>query len=892
MKYLNVFENVLNDIIGEDVGVLLTGKLMEGGNIFKAPGWTKEKPAMLTSRISRENIPATVKHLEKLTGINLANNLLGSTGVSPSSGDMDIAIDANTISKDEFVQRLLSAGVSPEDIKKTGESVHYKSPIVGQKEYYVQVDFMFVPDVSFAIWSLKTSPGTQYKGVYKQKLLADLTRTVNPDWKWNHFRGVLSRADNSSVFGFNPDKIAKGLLGSSASAKDLESVESIFAKLRSQKHEQDVKNAYRATVGDDEAAPKIDEDSKPSVGREFQHLEDHVYIDGVPGVKKAIDILLNVGKRSESLEVKWDGSPAIIFGRNENGVFHFGDKYSKEILTSPTDVYNYYTRTGGSEERANFAKRMASLANLYERATPTNFRGFIEGGLLYASPPPKNSQGEFYFQPNTVIYYVDSKSDLGRRIEDSQSGCAATAYFDKLPAMGGKRTPVGNTWTVFTDPGVVVIPPKLAQGKAKIDVAEAHSIYKYAANPTNSRALTAYITPEPGLSDIKNIIYSYVNSQVTSPSLMFDLGDNFVQWIQDSKKISDQKKEKLLQRIENNQLGHKVLWDTIRAIMLLKDDVIESLEHQTLGSVGIRADLGKKYGPGGEGFVYDVDGGRDPTKFVRRGAFTAANVERDRVQENTSRTGNSDTAVIGWGRGMGHKGHMYLASAVITTAAELGADPYFILSRTVGEDDPLMPEEKLSIYRKVFPKYKNIFQIATDEFPTLPAMLATLKDKGYKNAVVVVGEDQKQAFQFLTKPTKKTGQLPVQFDNIKVISRQETRDPNATNPGPRATPMREILKKPNATYDEKFAFWREAMPSQLSDKDVARYMKLAAERMGFPIDGQVDNNIKEADNPNYFGGTSLSPISGTPNSLQPQPDREDVEQYQKEMLELKRFLGR
>lgn len=70
--------------------------------------------------------------------------------------------------------------------------------------------------------------------------------------------------------------------------------------------------------------------------------------------------------------------------------------------------------------------------------------------------------------------------------------------------------------------------------------------------------------------------------------------------------------------------------------------------------------------------------------------------------EAITRTGKGDTAVVGWGRGMGHKGHMMLASSVVTKAKEAGGDPYFVVSRTVGKDDPITPEEKLAIYKKYF----------------------------------------------------------------------------------------------------------------------------------------------------------------------------------------------
>ena len=198
-----------------------------------------------------------------------------------------------------------------------------------------------------------------------------------------------------------------------------------------------------------------------------------------------------------------------------------------------------------------------------------------------------------------------------------------------------------------------------------------------------------------------------------------------------------------------------------------------------------------------------------------------------------TRTGNSDTAVVGWGRGMGHRGHMFLASSVITQANEMGADPYFFVSKTVGKDDPIMPEEKLAIYRKVFPKQAKMFQVATADMPDLNKVLAALAQVGYKNVVVVVGADQVNAFQFLVKPNK-AGELVYKtlgLDNLKVISRQMTNDPSREEEGPRATPMREVLLNPDATEQEKFAVWREAMSPAISDEEVLDLMQKAESRM-------------------------------------------------------------
>ena len=208
---------------------------------------------------------------------------------------------------------------------------------------------------------------------------------------------------------------------------------------------------------------------------------------------------------------------------------------------------------------------------------------------------------------------------------------------------------------------------------------------------------------------------------------------------------------------------------------------------------------------------------------------------KDILVEAIDRTGKSDTAVVGWGRGMGHKGHMYLASSVITQAKDMNADPYFVVSRTVGKDDPITPEEKLEIYRKVFPEHGHIFQTASDEMPDLTRVLNNLNQQGYRNAVVVVGADQVKALSYVKNyngVANKAGEVPFKFDSLEVISRQETNDPSKELEGPRATPMREILMNPDASDEQKFAVWRDAMPDALSDKEVLVLMQKAQQRMG------------------------------------------------------------
>ena len=70
------------------------------------------------------------------------------------------------------------------------------------------------------------------------------------------------------------------------------------------------------------------QEANVSEGPRIQHAEDLVFWEGSKGAIRALDALASLateeGQRTTSL--KWDGSPAVIFGRDESGQFVFTDK--------------------------------------------------------------------------------------------------------------------------------------------------------------------------------------------------------------------------------------------------------------------------------------------------------------------------------------------------------------------------------------------------------------------------------------------------------------------------------------------------------------------------------------------------------------------------------------
>lgn len=200
--------------------------LYEGGNVFKDP---QGQP--LTQRIARNDVVPTVQWLEQLTGLNLVDNMLGSTGQAETSGDLDLGIDATKVTKDVLIQQLLKQGIPKTDIRKTGDSVHLKTPILGDpNKGYVQTDFMFTDNPVWQHFSVTGgAAGSQFKGVHRHILLSSVAKAQN--LKWSPKFGLINR-DNNEVISQDPEEIAVMLLGQGHRAKDLTTVETIIKAIK------------------------------------------------------------------------------------------------------------------------------------------------------------------------------------------------------------------------------------------------------------------------------------------------------------------------------------------------------------------------------------------------------------------------------------------------------------------------------------------------------------------------------------------------------------------------------------------------------------------------------------------------------------------------------------
>lgn len=204
----------------------MKNELFEGGNVFK-----DEAGTILTKNIAKADVIPTVRWLEKVTGLELTDHMLGTTGKKEFSGDLDIAIDANEVNKNDFAAKLsdyiTQEGGDPKEwIRKSGISVHFKTPIKGDPANgFVQADFMF-GERDWMKWSMTGGrEGSELRGAHRHIILSSIANARG--MKWSFQNGLVNRETNE-IISKDPNEIAKRLLGQTATPKDLQDPEAII----------------------------------------------------------------------------------------------------------------------------------------------------------------------------------------------------------------------------------------------------------------------------------------------------------------------------------------------------------------------------------------------------------------------------------------------------------------------------------------------------------------------------------------------------------------------------------------------------------------------------------------------------------------------------------------
>ena len=353
----------------------------------------------------------------------------------------------------------------------------------------------------------------------------------------------------------------------------------------------------------------------------IDHAEDLIFWEGSKGAIRSIKSFIELEKDGyKNVTMKWDGSPAVVFGRNDEGKFVLTDKSGFVAKgyngrpTSPEELEQMFLGRGKSvktDEYRLFVQNMKSTFSIFESAVPTTFRGYFKGDLLYFSTPLIEN-GRYVFKPNIVTYAVDVNSELGRRIAQSKAAVVVHREVDSF----GNETAITN-YNVFQGKQLLVIPPISVNNPPDVNENRLKDIVLYINK--HARNIDDFINPSKlasmKMTNFPDILYKYLNSKVDTG--LVNIGDDFLQWISQSN-LTDTMKKKITDYVNSNRDGFDSLWKVVVEIMSVKDEIINQIDNQ--GSE-IKSYIGNE--PGGEGYVFSHPEG--DIKYVSRSKFSAAN---------------------------------------------------------------------------------------------------------------------------------------------------------------------------------------------------------------------------------------------------------------------------
>ena len=603
---------------------------LEGGNVFKDLDGQSQ-----TQRIELSDVLPTVKWLESITNLPLSGNMLGSTGHAMTSGDLDLAVDEKQTSKQQLYDLLsswiLSQGLEVKDfLKKSGDSVHFKTPIRGGAlNGYVQTDFM-MGDPGWQHFSLAApAAGSQFKGVHRQVVLASIAK--GRGFKWSYKNGLMNRETNQTI-SKDPKVIAKVLVGGVPS--DLDAVETILAKIKNdpkfelltadareyfrQEGLPFTESNYMARIRD----RMIDQNMQPiTEAARIEHPEDMIFDQGSNGALQAILALQQLPAQASNITIKWDGKPAIIFGRDPNGQFVLTDKSGftaktyQGLAKSPGELAAIMAQRGG--ERGQLNAMYGALWAPLQNQTPKDFRGYIQGDLLYVGKPEKRN-GRWVFKPNTVEYQIEQDSKLGQEINHSIAAVAIHTFKENQNSNGipfSNIDALGKGQILFVSPKIdqnpVISVPTKQLVKLSQTVKENAQIIDTLFDPQLLRGLK--------LTNLPSLMKKYGNAKVRQGNFS-KMSTDFIGWV--AGEVTDTKQGRIVQFLNENKKALQLVFIIFSAILSIKTSLVGQLDSQ---NHNVQATIDDR--PGDEGYVANI--GAQPIKLVDRLKFSQANFAKN-----------------------------------------------------------------------------------------------------------------------------------------------------------------------------------------------------------------------------------------------------------------------
>lgn len=368
----------------------------------------------------------------------------------------------------------------------------------------------------------------------------------------------------------------------------------------------------------------------------IDHPEDLVLDEGSAGAIRSLNAMVSLAKKPHQVTIKFDGSPALIFGWDDQGFVltdksGFGAKGYDGMARSAASVESMLRGDTGrrvkvstSEEKQARYKYAKSIANLYDTLksmVPRSFKGFLQGDLMWKSTP-KIVGGDYVFSPVKILYRIPVDSDMGKRIGSSKMGLVIHSFISSKDDPSPRPINDPSSIGLVDVPDIVVLPHSLSiTGSLKVPE---QAIDKFAAAVRKyATAIDSFMTGP--IKSLPSLMKSYVNHLAGRGIVDYaDAATGFLQWIDSpDSKTTPIMKENIRSYIATNQIGYKAVWVIMEGLKEMKLRLKSQLDAKANSIVS--AEFGPKSHPdlhgknGHEGFVADTEHGT--IKLVNRGHF-------------------------------------------------------------------------------------------------------------------------------------------------------------------------------------------------------------------------------------------------------------------------------
>jgi hypothetical protein len=380
----------------------------------------------------------------------------------------------------------------------------------------------------------------------------------------------------------------------------------------------------------------IKESAEEEKLKHLEHAEDHVINAGHQGFAHAYGKLKDVhdkltGKDNDTrVTVKYDGSPAVVFGRHpKTGKFFVG---SKSIFNKNPKV-NYTEED--IERNHGHAPGLVSKLKHALRHLPavTPEKGVFQGDIMHTKGDVHVSGGKAHFTPNTLTYSAPESSEHGIKARNANIGVAVhTRYHgNDLEDMKAEYAPKLDDFEEHDSVHLIKTDHNLGNVDYKPEHQSEFKKHMLAAHQLHQQ------TPEEHHDTVGRHIVplkTYINHTVrtgTEPSV-----DDFVQHYSNahqkninsvktekSKAAKQQQMDDAIGHVNSNKKHFQSILDMHKHLQKAKDVLTNTLGAKTDFEHSISGNASKP-----EGFV--VVKKNRPTKFVDRREFSAANFNRDK----------------------------------------------------------------------------------------------------------------------------------------------------------------------------------------------------------------------------------------------------------------------